>query len=274
MKIIEVKSWDDFIKEVGRLNEARDHIKARTSFSVSKFLYRGQPDSSWKLETTLERNVGNNITFERYFNFVSIIKAKIESVTGKKWEIPPKAEIDEWCEQKCFPCFSAFPAYGYFIYLRHHGFPSPLLDWTRSPYIAAYFAMINASKDPNKDEKVSVYAYIEDAGIKTSDPNGPIIQSLGPYVTTHKRHYLQQSDYTICLVKNGGTWTFDCHENVVSNNQDAQDILWRIDIPASERCNFLSKLELMNINSFSLFETEDKLMEHIYISEILLDNNL
>jgi FRG domain len=35
--------------------------------------------------------------------------------------------------------FKGLPAYDLLIYTRHHGFPSPLLDWTRSAYIAAFF---------------------------------------------------------------------------------------------------------------------------------------
>ena len=123
-------------------------------------------------------------------------------------------------------------------------------------------------------EKVSIYAYLEFAGVKISDVEAPYIESLGQYLKTHKRHYLQQSTYTICTKGKGRQMYYDNHENVVTVNSDRQDLLWRLDIPICERHNFLAKLELMNINSFSLFQTEDKLMEHIYISDVLLGKHL
>jgi hypothetical protein len=42
----------------------------------------------------------------------------------------------------------------------------------------------------------------------------------------------------------------------------------------NKRKDFLSKLEHMNINSFSLFQTEDAPMEHVFISEGYIGGNL
>lgn len=271
MKIKPIQSWNEFVEEIERLNGIRQEYASKTPVKVSELLYRGQPDSSEKLETTLDRLNPGNITLCRYYNFVSIIKSKIESVTGQRWDIPSRDEYAEWCNGESWP-FVSFPASDYFAYLRHHGFPSPLLDWTRSPYIAAHFAMIDTPKDGVKN--VSVYAYLEYVGTKVTKIYGPVVQSLGRYVKTHKRHYLQQSTYTICTSGEGSSLSYDSHERVVAMNDDRQDLLWRLDIPVSERRNFLSNLESMNINSFSLFGTDDKLMEHIYISEILLGNHL
>lgn len=95
------------------------------------------------------------------------------------------------------------PGYEYFAYLRHHGYPSPLLDWTASPYIAAFFAFRNVA--PTVD-KVSVYVYLEYAGFgKIGSNDAPSIKTFGPYATIHSRHILQQSSYTICAIREGMT---------------------------------------------------------------------
>lgn len=272
MKIKPIKSWSQFVEEIKHIENIRDENALESTLKVSELLYRGQSDSRLKLETTLERLNLGRISLTRYYNLISVIRAKVESETHARWDILSQDEFAEWCKKQNWPPFPFFPAYEYIAYLRHHGFPSPLLDWTRSPYIAAFFAMIDTPKD--RVENVSVYAYLEYAKGVKEDLYGPFIHSLGPYVETHKRHDLQQSTYTICTNREGSSLFYDNHENVLYRNHKQQDLLWRMDIPICQRNNFLMKLELMNINSFSLFETDDKLMEYLYISEVLLKNRL
>jgi len=268
-----IESWDQFIQELESLRVIQEKNALATPAVVSPFLYRGQPDSLCKLTTTLERHALVNMTLQRYYDFIWVIKAKIQAVTGRNWTIPSREEYAEWCKAQKNASVSSFPGSAYLAYLRHHGFPSPLLDWSRSPFIAAHFAMVGP---PAKGvDSVAVYAYLEYAtGVKTYDPSGPVMQSLGPFIDTHKRHYLQQSTYTICTSKENSALHYAAHEDVVAKDTERQDLLWKLIIPITERRAFLSRLETMNVNSFSLFETEEKLMEHIFISEVFLGNHL
>ena len=113
---------------------------------------------------------------------------------------------------------------------------------------------------------------------KFSRPPGrqgkPRIDVVGPYIDTHTRHFLQQSRYTIC----SKSLNIDVKELKEMNKvyfsheavqfQREQDILKKYTLPASERKKVMGKLDLMNINSFTLFGGDENLMSTLAYREI------
>ena len=266
MKEENASSWGDFEEILRQIADLRQ--KARERQYVSELLYRGQADSRWRLETTLERSVRHIFSLDEYYRNAKLAKPRIETFTDKSWKIPTYKQYSKWLKSEQYPPFN-FDAYPYFVYLRHHGFPSPLLDWTASPYVAAFFAMDKPATDA---QDVSVYIFWEyTEGGKISDRDKPAIHGLGPNVRSHRRHFLQQSQYTICTAMTRDTWVYEKHEDVVARGETGQDRLWKINIPTSARVEFLKRIHKMNINSFSLFATEDSLLATLAADIFLLN---
>lgn len=105
-----VESWRDFALILDQL-------------PGGGWAFRGQRDSEWRLETSLERALKRAqtppSTAEEYT--IREFKRRAHHYTS---EVPAHDDTLEWL-----------------ALMQHHGAPTRLLDFTRSPYVALYFAL-------------------------------------------------------------------------------------------------------------------------------------
>ena len=95
-----------------------------------------------------------------------------------------------------------------------------------------------------------------------------MVYGTGAYVESHKRHYAQQCEYTICVKMVEGNHVYCSHESAFEDKRSDQGELRKFTLPASERTKVLKQLQRMNVTAFSLFGNEESLMETLAYQEI------
>ena len=115
--IIEVKNWQDLV-----------NLEEEKSLNGDKeWIYRGQPDSRWRLRSTLERAFED---FKVQEGDMAYIETRILMDFQRSCHVyapaavPEKEDIMAW-----------------YALMRHYGAPTRMLDFTYSLFIAAYFAL-------------------------------------------------------------------------------------------------------------------------------------
>lgn len=268
MKTIDFKSFNQFESWIEGIKSEQSIEKINNPWLFSEMLFRGQADEKWGLLTTLERDYPEVDTIEDYLRIAASIKLQVELHTGKKWGdiIDKDGQVIDggnigfgW----------TLPALEYLVYLRHHGFPSPLLDWTRSPYIAALFAYSGCDAG---DGKVAIFMFQQYSGNSVSrNHDDAFIHAIGPYIDTHKRHSIQQAEYSLCLKKTGTRFnkefTLYPHENYRASSPKE---LYKITLPQNEKYKILAKLDQFNLNLHSLYGSEEALMATLALREFHL----
>ena len=246
-------NWEAFENEIDSLFENIKKKRSQTQLPVSTPIFRGLAAQSWCLTTTLERYSNKEYPVEEYYKIMRGIKPALESFMEKRWDL---AEEFTPIDNPYMPP----EGYPFMIYLRHHGFPSPLLDWTTSPYVAAFFAF--ESPPPSEEENVAIYSYIEYWGDAKSGSTH-VVSTIGSYVTTDRRHHIQQCRYSFAMKRlSEGNYVYcNLEEAFAQEKVTVQDILTKYLIPSKERAKVLAKLDFMNINAYSLFGDEERLMK-------------
>lgn len=259
MNIVELDSFADFEMQSAALREELIRKKGTAAFRLSPLLFRGHARASWRLETTLARYTCCSYSMRDYYRVMEAVRPAVESFTERRWDLPHDYSFDESIPQSP-------QGYEFMVYLRHHGFPSPLLDWTRSPYVAAFFAFNSACDG----DRVAIYTFVEYSDLgKAGSLEEATIVGCGPYVTTHPRHFHQQSEYTYCKKKEAkDKYVYCSHEEAFDRNDEEQDVLNKFILPGRERKSIMERLHLMNISAYSLFGSEESLLSTMAYHEI------
>lgn len=215
-------SWDEFKSYAVNLPLAR-------------YLFRGQESNIWKLRTAFHRTGRANLAkFMR--QDVGALYAQIVGLVQHRMNLSDPLD------------YAAFLALA-----QHHGYPTPLLDWTLSPFVAAYFAFKGVNeRAATEGERVRIFAFDGFAWNNSLEraaalhPGFLHLTLLQPLALNNPRVLPQQA---FALVTN----VDDIEAHIGQIEQPGQKFLTAFDLPVAERQKVLRELALMGISGGSLF---------------------
>ena len=200
-------------------------------------IYRGQRQASWGLVSSVHRTalVQSIVSLKRYADYMlpQVLDA-LEAWTGRSWDLKNALGLAE-----------------FLAYLQHNGFPTPLLDWTESPYIAAYFAFEGVNHFKPQAEDVAIFAFNQKAWTSSFKQTydfadfAPHVSVLRPRLIGNHKLALQQGVFTMTNVT-------DIEQHIRLNEEDGKAFLTKYELDVRERPRVIRELSLMGVSAVQL----------------------
>lgn len=257
-------TWDSSIDTGGQahllrsLADEKSELKSRRRYTWQEFkdevsesghyryIYRGQQDSSWRLRTAFHRSGRFNL--RKYTKmYLPIVHQHIIPHTNIIFDRDNPAQN------------------GAFLSLaQHHGFPTPLLDWSYSPFVAVFFAFRGMTNSVALDGK-SARVFVFDKGGWEKDL--PQLQDL----FTPRRHFSVLETLPIenpRMIPQQALSTVTNLDDIepyiqLLEKEAGKTYLRVIDIPHSNRDYVLGDLAKMGITAGSIFPGLDGVCEQM-----------
>jgi len=195
-------------------------------FRRGQYLFRGVGDADWPLATAFDRQFGHVPLEVRMHLWDDLIAEWRQGCTDAG--VPPEVTQDD----------QALWALG-----QHHGLPTRMLDWSMSPYVAAFFAFrSHLLRAPGGHGQAAVWVLHLDNPVWA----GPGVEIVAAPTLANNRLRNQVGRFTLCRAAVASL------EDYVERMTD--DIaLTRCLIPTDEAMGALGDLDAMGITDHELF---------------------
>lgn len=222
-------------------NEFKFHI---SSMSNSSYLFRGQQEP-WSLRTSFHRRGRYRMT-EFISKDVRQLHQRLSAITSHFFDLTIPDQNG-----------------AFFNLLQHHGYPTPLLDWSHSPYVAAFFAFRDIPIGYDGDDVVRIYMFNNQKWhkrfpqIQNLDPPFPHLSVMEFIAIDNPRLVPQQAVTTVT--------NLDDIEGYILSQEAETGVTYleAIDIPANERAKAIRDLRFMGITAGSMFPSIDGVCEEL-----------
>ena len=245
MKKVSIKSWKR-LRDVF-LDFARQPLARR-----EQFLFRGHASAGWELEPTLDRTYSFQGDEDRSGVYLSLLREfknegyrSVANPYSNEYEILERTTMSaadhEHADAGVNADYRLFDT-AFHLVARHHGVPSPFLDWTGSPYVAAFFAFEWAG--PPRTDSVAIWV---------CDRESLPIEALGHIQFFDEPEHIR---YNPRALRQKGRFLWKL-TSVHGLEQLLGSSLTKINVPAVLREEALADLDAMGINAGSLFADLD-----------------